>query len=647
MEEVQRLDLNTKNTINYNLNNIELLFPQCVKEGKIDFDMLKQELSADILDNSKERYQLTWPGKKEAIIEANKVINKTLRPDFEKSVDFYNTKNLYIEGDNLEVLKILQESYLNRIKMIYIDPPYNTGRDFIYNDKFNKDSSEELIDSGQVSYLNEKLIANNDSNGRFHSDWLSMIYSRIKLSRYLLQEDGVIFISIGQEEVSNLINVCDEIFGEKNRVGQISRLMKSGGNQGKQFSKNIDYILVYAKNISHLEDFREPLEQELIDKIYTSVETDGDRKGERYRTMGLYQAGLEERINQRFWIKCPDGSLAIPEGKTFPLIKSEGEKITPQQGEGVWRWTYERYAEELKKGNIEFKETKTSSLLDENGNKSKYNIYTKIWLNDRLDEGRIPVDIITKYENRLSSKELKELDIPFDFAKPSELIRKLMGYLSLKDNDIIMDFFSGSASTAHAVLINNAEYNKCNRYIMVQLPEACEKDSPAFKKGYKTICDIGEARIKKVNELCLPKYNNSLNIDKGFRVFKVDSTNMKETYYKPSELKQEQLSMYESNIKEDRTAEDLLTQVIINLGLTLDLKIEEKNILNNKIYFVAENSLVACFDDEINIDIINEICKIKPLKIVFRESSFANDSEKINAFERVKKLSTETEINVI
>lgn len=646
MEELNKLDLKSKNMQENNLKLLEKIFPSCFSEGKLDFDNLRQELSDFIINEQKEKYQLTWPGKKKAIIEANKRITKTLRPNIQKSINYNETHNIYIEGDNLDVLKILQESYLNKIKMIYIDPPYNTGRDFIYNDNFNKDISSELLESGQISEANERLIANNDSNGRFHSDWLSMIYPRIKLSRNLLKDNGVIFISIGQEEINNLINICDEIFGEKNRVGQISRVMKSGGNQGRQFSKNIDYILVYAKNISSLEDFREPLEQELIDKIYTSVETSGSRKGERYRTMGLYQAGLEERINQRFWIKCPDGSLAIPEGNTFPKIKKEGEKIIPQQGEGVWRWTYERYIEEYNKGNIEFKQTNTSSLVDENGNKSKYNIYTKIWLNDRLDEGRIPIDIISKYENRHSSKELKELNIPFDFAKPSELIRKLIGYLDINDDDIIMDFFSGSASTAHAVLINNAELNKHNRFIMIQLPELCDKESKAYKEGYKTICDIGETRIKRVSEVYLNKYNN-LNIDNGYRVYQVDTSNMKDVYYEPSKLDQSQLNMFESNIKEDRTSEDLLTQVILDLGLTLDLNIEEKNILNNKVYFVACNSLVACFDNQINIDILNQICEVKPLKVVFRESSFRNDNDKINAYERIKKLSPETEISVI
>ena len=647
--EVKKLDMESLDIVDENIEKIRNLFPNCITETedgvKIDYDMLKQELSKDIVEENKEKYQLTWPGKKECIIEANKSINKTLRPVIDKSVNFNNTKNIYIEGDNLEVLKILQESYLNKIKMIYIDPPYNTGRDFIYSDKFDKMSQEELFESGQITEENNKLVANNDSNGRFHSDWLSMIYPRIKLSRHLLQDNGVIFISIGQEEINNLINICDEIFGERNRVGQISRIMKSGGNQGRQFSKNIDYILVYAKNISSLEDFREPLEQDLIDKIYTSVEKEGKRKGEKYRTMGLYQAGLEERINQRFWIRCPDGSLAIPEGKTFPKEKEEGKKVIPQQGEGVWRWTYERYVEEFKKGNIEFKKTNTSSLVDENGNQSKYNIYTKIWLNDRLDEGRIPVDIITKYENRQSSKELKELDIPFDFAKPSELIRKLIGYLDLKDTDIIMDYFSGSASTAHAVLVNNAEYNRRNKFIMIQLPELCDEQSQAYKQGYRTICDIGKERIKRAAKKI--KEEKNANIDYGFRVYKVDSSNMKDVYYAPTDLRQNQLNMLESNIKEDRTAEDLLTQVILDLGLTLDLKIEERKILNNNLYFVESNSLVACFDETIDINIIDEICKCNPLKIVFKESSFKTDSDKINTFERIKKLSPETEINII
>ena len=646
---MNKLDMESKDIVNENIEKISELFPNVIVESEkgksIDFDLLKQELSKEIVEGNKEKYQLTWPGKKEAILNANTPCNKTLRPVKGKSVDFENTKNIYIEGDNLEVLKILQESYLNKIKCIYIDPPYNTGNDFIYNDKFSTDFQNELKESGQIDEYNNKLVANSESNGRFHSDWLSMIYSRLKLSKNLLKNDGVIFISIGQEEIHNLLKICDEIFGEDNRVGIISRQMKSGSNQGRQFSKNIDFVVVYAKNIDKLENFREPLEDELINKIYTQIEMSGKRKGEKYRTMGLFQSSLEERINQRYWIKCPDGTLAIPNGETFPEEFIEGAKIIPKQGEGVWRWTYERYKEELDKGNVEFKETKTSPLVNEKGEKSKYNIYSKIWLSDRMDEGRIPVDLITKFENRHSSIELSQLDIPFDFAKPTGLIKKILGFLDLKSNDIIMDFYSGSASTADAVMKINSELKLNIKYIMIQLPEVCEENSMAKNKGFSNICEIGEERIRRAaNNL---KNETNADIDYGFRVYKIDSSNMKDVYYTPNEIKQSQLRMFESNIKDDRTSEDLLTQVILDLGLTLDLKIQEKNILNNKVYFVDENSLIACFDNEVDINIVDEICKYSPLKVVLKDGAFRTDNDKINLKERFKKLSPNTEICIL
>ena len=636
----ERLDMRSMNMIENNVDYIADRFPNVIQNGKINFDLLKKELSTDIESNIKEKYELTWVGKNNAKIIANKQITKTLRPNKDKSENFDNTSNIYIEGDNLDVLKILQESYLNKIKCIYIDPPYNTGNDFIYKDEFKKESNEELEDSGQIDENSFKLVSNPNSNGRFHSDWMSMMYSRLKLARNLLSSDGVIFISIG-DELYNLTQICNEIYGERNHVGTISRLMKSGGNKGQYFSPNIEYILVYAKNIDKLGYFREELSEDIV-KSYNNI----DENGERYTIKGLCQPGLGNRANQRYWIKCPDGSYVIPRGKNFPSKLEEGEKITPTDDDTSWKWTYERYKEELKKGNILFKKSSSATaLVDENGNTSKWNVFNKIWLKDRLNEGRVPVDFITKYENRISSEELKKLNIPFDFAKPTGLIKTLISYVENTKDSIILDFFSGSATTADAIFQLNQKDNGKRKFIMVQLPEKINEDTDAFKNGYKTICEIGEERIRRAGKKI--KEETNADIDYGFRVYKVDSSNMKDIYYEPSKLNQTQLNMFESNIKEDRTAEDLLTQVILDLGLTLDLRIEEKNILNNKVYFVAENSLVACFDNQINIDILNQICEIKPLKVVFRESSFRNDSDKINAYERIKKLSPETEISVI
>ena len=635
----KKLEMKSKDIVEDNINKISKLFPECISEGKINFDKLKQELSKDIIEQ-RESYQLTWVGKNKAMVNANTPINKTLRPIKEKSIDFNNTKNIYIEGDNLETLKILQESYLNKIKCIYIDPPYNTGNDFIYNDNFKEKKEYDLLDSESIDESGNKLIANPISNSRFRSSGISMMYSRLKLSRNLLKNDGVIFISIGNEEY-NLTCICNEIFGEQNHVGTISRIMKSGGNKGQYFSPNIEYILVYAKNIEKLPYFREELSDEII-KNYNNI----DENGERYAIKGLCQPGLGNRINQRYWIKCPDGTFAIPKGKNIPNKLVEGDKVIPTDEDTCWKWTYERFLSEKQKGNIEFKKNSSATaLMDENGNVCKWNIYNKIWLKDRLEAGRVPVDFIDKYENRLSSEELKKLDIPFDFAKPTGLLKNIFSYLGNLNNQIILDFFSGSATTADAIMQLNTEKKSNIKYIMIQLPESCENNIDATKKGYKTICDIGEERIRRAGKKI--KEETNADIDYGFRVYKVDSSNMKDVYYAPTDLKQSQLNMFESNIKENRTAEDLLTQVILDLGLTLDLSIEERKIINNNVYFVENNSLVACFDDTIDINIVDEICKCNPLKIVFKESSFKTDSDKINVFERIKKISNDTEINII
>ena len=506
---MDKLKMQTANKADENFKKLAELFPDAVTETvdengevvrAIDKDVLMQEISCKVVEGREERYQFTWPDKKKSVLLANAPINKTLRPCREESVDFDTTENLYIEGDNLEVLKLLQETYLGKIKMIYIDPPYNTGNDFVYADDLAQSADEYLASSGQFDGEGNRLFTNTESNGRFHTDWLNMIYPRLKQAKDLLQDDGAIFISIGQMENENLIKICNEIFGEDNKVGVISRMMKSGGNKGQFFSPNVEYILVYAKNITKLGYFREPLSDELIDKVYNQIETEGPRKGQKYRIMGLYQAGLGIRPNQRYWIQCPDGSFAIPAGDTFPMVKETGSKILPLDGDGVWRWSDDRFKKELAVGNILFKKTTTSSLINENGERSKWNIYTKIWLDDRLENGRVPVDLITKWENRISSQELKALDIPFDFAKPTRLISYLIGLMESNSNATILDFFSGSATTAHAVMQLNAEDGGHRKFIMVQLPEPCNGKSEAFKAGYKNICEIGKERIRRAGQ---------------------------------------------------------------------------------------------------------------------------------------------------
>lgn len=617
---MNKLDMQSINIVDENIEKISKLFPNVIVQsanGKtIDFDLLKQELSKEAVEGAKEKYQLTWPGKKEAIVNANTPSKNTLRPIKEKSVDFDNTKNIYIEGDNLEVLKILQESYLNKIKCIYIDPPYNTGSDFIYNDKFSKSENEELVESGQVDEVGNRMITNNQSNGKFHSDWMSMMYSRLKLARNLLNENGVIFVSIGSQEVENLGFILNEIFGEANKITLITRIQKKGGNKGAFFNPTSDYIYVYAKNINCLDNF---VELNIDEKIYNKVETEGPRKGEKYAEVILYMPNLEYRPNQRFYVECPDGSKIIPpERKSF-------------------RWSEERFNEELKKGNVLFKPSKNSQLIKEDGTQAEYIVYQKRFLSDTLEKGTArPNNLIENFPNTLSSKELNELGIPFDYAKPVELLKYLLKICKSQKDDIILDFFSGSASTAQAVMELNKEDSGSRKFIMIQLPEKVDSTKNDINTKFNTICDIGEERIKRAAKQI--KEKTITNIDYGFRVYKTDSSNMKDVFYKPNDLEQSQLRLFESNIKEDRTTDDLLTQVILDLGLTLDLDIEERMIGNNKVYYVAGNSLVACFDDNIDINIVDKICECEPYKVVFKDNAFKYDNDKINLEERFKKL---------
>lgn len=458
---MEHLNMQSMDKVAANVAKIRELFPNCVterinKEGKlehaIDFDMLKQELSDHVVDGLQERYQFTWPDKRKAILAANAPINKTLRPCREESVDFDNTENLYIEGDNLEVLKLLQETYLGKVKMIYIDPPYNTGNDFVYRDDFKQNAGEYVENSGQLDDEGNRMVTNTESNGRFHTDWLNMMYPRLKLAKDLLSDDGIIFISIGQTELDNLDKILSDIFGEANKISSVVRVMKSGGAKGRFFSPNVEFILIYAKNIDRISEFREAVSEEIIKKLYTSVEQSGERKGEKYRPFGLYQSSLDSRPNQRYYIQAPDGELIIPPGDSLPNEKVEGAMVLPAStNDKVWRWSKERFLKEKEAGNIEFKRS-NGVLLNSDGNPASWNVYTKIWLSDRQDEGSTPVDLISKWENRHSAKELKELEIPFEFAKPTGLIHYLMTLPNISSGDTVLDFFSGSATTAHAVM---------------------------------------------------------------------------------------------------------------------------------------------------------------------------------------------------
>ena len=624
---MNKLNMESIDIVNENIEKIGNLFPNVIVESEkgksIDFDLLKQELSKEIVEGNKEKYQLTWPGKKEAILNANTPTTKTLRPLKEKSVDFDNTKNIYIEGDNLEALKILQESYLNKIKCIYIDPPYNTGNDFIYNDNFKRDNNEELEESGQIDEYNNKLITNNQSNGRFHSDWLNMMYPRLRLAKDLLTDDGVIFISIDDNEQDNLKKICDEIFGQQNFICNFVRKNKSGsGHDSEKIAIEFDYILCYSKNYCTNNINQEKVDIE-NDTKYKFEDKHIQKRGKYYLRDLDYKGSYSEKM---------DYPITVPSGE---IIYSGGKFGKPN----TWRWSKEKFEWGLKNDYIVFKNSN-------NINKVYIKQYQFVDNNDQPYIRTIPYRALIDFSNGQGTNDFNTImeSNAFSYPKSVKLLEHLLSIASTKDS-IILDFFSGSATTAHAIMQLNAKDRGNRKFIMVQLPEKCNENSEAYKEDYKTICEIGEERIKRSSKKL--KQETNANIDYGFRIYKVDSSNMNDVYYNPSDLKQSQLNMFESNIKEGRSAEDLLTQVILDLGLTLDLKIEEKNILNNKVYFVEGNSLIACFDDKINIDIIDEICKCNPLKIVFKESSFKTDSDKINTFERIKKLSSETEINII
>lgn len=624
---MEKLDLQSPNITSLNIENIAALFPHCVTESaegkKIDFVLLKQELSADIVEGNKERYRLEWPGKREAIVTANIPTTNTLRPVRDDSVDFDTTENIYIEGDNLEVLKLLQESYLGKIKMIYIDPPYNTGKDFVYKDNFAKSGEEELVESGQKDEYNQRLVANPETSGRYHSDWLSMMYPRLKLARNLLTDDGVIFISIDDNEVHNLRKICDEVFGEGNFVANIvwQHSIQPKGYTGK-FSVHHNFNLMYCKSQNFDLGLLERTDEH--NKAYSN--SDNDPNGP-WRTGDVRNALY--RPNLIYDIVAPNGNIISP----------------PDNG---WRWSKETLEEKIKTGEIIFSTDNTR-------------IIRKIYLNSL--EGRTPETIWFGKEvgtTRDGVNDLKKLfdKIPFDTPKPIKLINQLSVVSSFGKNDIILDFFSGSATTAHAVMQLNAEDGGNRKYIMVQLPEATDEKSEAYKAGYRNICEIGKERIRratnKIKEEKLEKAKKDGMFadftdtqDYGFRVYRLDSSNMEDVYYKPQDFSQEQLEMFADNVKEDRDAEDLVTQVLLDWGLQLSLPMEKKSIAGKEVYAVAGDSLYCCFDTNIDEAFAKEVAKEQPMRIVFRDRGFKDDTAKENVKQLIKQLSPNTEMKVI
>lgn len=607
-------ELQSMNITEDNIRNLKSLFPEAFKEDRIDFEVLKQLLGGNI-DDKEERYGLNWHGKRQARQLALTPSRGTLRPCKGESVDWDNTKNLMIEGDNLEVLKLLQKSYAGKVKLIYIDPPYNTGKDFVYPDNFQDNMKNYLEITGQTED-GARLSTNTETSGRYHTDWLNMMYPRLKLARNLLSEDGVIFISIDDSEIENLKITCNDIFGEDNFISTISRLMKTGGAKGNFFTPNVEFILVYAKNINRAAHFRAKIGAEQIATYYNKTQSGGIRDGEIYGEERLYKASLDARANQRYWIECPDGSFVIPPGSTFPNRVKEGVQITPERGDGVWKWTYTRYKEEYNLGNIVFKETTTSALVDEEGKQAKYNIYNKLWLKDQQEKGMVPGNLINKWENRQSSKELKELGIPFDFAKPTNLLKYLVEISRVKENEIVMDFFAGSGSFGHSLYKYNAENNTSLKYILVQLPEKLSFDNQEQKQAYnfcvqerlpKTICELTKERLRRAGKK-VREDNPEWKGDVGFRVFKLDTSNIR-PWEATAETLSEQIDAYVSPILEGRNEEDLLTELMLKRGIDLSVNIETRQFDGLTVSCVDGGKLFTCFAKQIPASSVEELTK--------------------------------------
>lgn len=642
-----KLELSSVDGTQLNLEALYQIAPSCFTEVKddktgelrhvVNFKTLRQLLGDNAVEDADEMYQFTWPGKQEARREAARPTTKTLRPVVEDSVDWDNTQNLYIEGDNLEVLKLLQKSYMGKVKMIYIDPPYNTGNDFVYDDDFAVSQDDYDLFSGDVDDLGNRYRKNTDSNGRFHSDWCSMMYSRLMVARSLLTEDGVIFISIDDNEVENLKKICNEIFGEGNGIGLVTRIAKTTSFRGNYLAPSKDYILIYAKNINFTLQFKDEINNT---EQFNKIETEGNRKGEFYRDdIAFYLSTLETRPNQRYFIECPDGELVLPPGETIPTLMRDGIKVYPIDGDGVWRWEREQYL--LKKDLLSFKKTKTSPLINQYGEKAHWNIYTKSYLNDKKEKGNIPRDVFEGFLNRNGSEDLKRINIPFPFPKPIRLIKYIMSIANIDDNSIIIDFFSGSATTAHAVMQLNAEDSGNRKYIMVQLPEETPEDSEARKAGYNTIPEIAKERIRRAGKKIKEENKDKEGIetlDTGFRVFRLADSNFEEVKKAPSEYDQSQLDLFLNNVKSDRTDLDLLFGAMLSWGVQLSLPMTSEEVDGKMIYSVNDGDLVACFADDITENIVKAMADKQPLRILFRDSCFARDDAKINVFETLKQL---------
>lgn len=629
-----KMKFETPDLTSENIEKIAALFPNCITEmldeehstpekkvykRAVNFELLKQMLSPDVVDGD-EAYEFTWVGKKAAIVEANKPIRKTLRPCVAESKNWDTTENLYIEGDNLEVLKLLQESYLGKVKMIYIDPPYNTGNDFIYADDFKMESEEWKVESGEWSEEGDRLFKNTDTNGRFHSDWCSMIYSRLLLARNLLSDDGFIAISIGEEESYNLRKISNEVFGDAN-FRNILAVRRYDKNLNLQFAENglatmnvgLEYILIYSKNPAT-------------------------------KMVAIYKASSDERSQSGYW-------KGFWNNADRPTMRYDVLGVTPADGQ--WKWKKE-VADEAVANYIEYEKSYSSRMTLEEywlaTGKSKRFIRRKpggTGKNLGVEHWVAPADGILRNSNwsDLLVSKPAGMDIKFDSPKNTDVLKELVKLFGVRGKDIVCDFFSGSATTAHAVMQLNAEDGGHRKFIMVQLPEKCDEASEAYKAGYKNICEIGKERIRRAGEKILKEQlannNSTLNspnskLDIGFRVLKLDSTNMKDVYYAPSDYDQDFLHQLESNIKDDRTDLDLLFGCLIDWSLPLSMPYKSEQIDGCTVHTYNDGDLIACFDTNIPESVVKEIAQRKPLRAVFRDSGFESSPEKINMFEIFK-----------
>ena len=607
---MDKLKMQTENIADKNFEILSKMFPNALTEtitgydddGKpiveraIDADVLRQEISCKVVEGKDERYQFTWPDKKKTMALSNESVLLTLRPNIDKSVNFQNTQNIYIEGDNLDVLKILQETYLDKIKLIYIDPPYNTGNDFVYNDDFSDEEYQYIEKSGQHDSVGNRLVANTETNGRFHTDWLNMMYARMRIARNLLASDGAIFISIDDNESMNLVKMMDEIFGDRNRIALICHKSRASISNDKIISPNHNTILFYAKDISKLEEKRKMIGLDPVLEKFDCDDNDG--RGE-YRLVPVDGPGGAKKGNPHYEFLGVEGYWRFSK-ETMKAKYDEGYVV--KKGNSLYQKYYKSVAEQTRRT--------TTTWWDDAGLTSS------------------------------ATSKLKKLmgETTFDTPKPVELIDRMLRMITFDDPEaIVLDFFAGSSTTAQAVMEYNAENNGKRKFILVQLPESVSEKTEAYENGYRNICEIGEKRIKKV----IDNIDNR-NIDLGFRVFELDSSNMKDIYYNPSETQQSLFDTYADNIKEDRTPEDLLFQVMLDLGVLLSSKIDETTIAGKHVFNVADGFLIACFDNNVTEETVKAVAEKKPYYAVFRDSSMANDSVATNFDQIFASISPDT-----